>query len=307
MEKRKVDPLKALLVILFLLCLPILYPLWRLFVLLINLVGVNGIRNTSKQLETPVVFYEHPTTKREVVFIATIHIAEPEYFNALQQLIDSLPNHKILFERVGKLSSEEQQALTEEEAIVAKDFASFFALSDELTRVISLMHQRDGLAYDVSWVNTDLKLYDLVRSFTRQRVRLTRDEIEPKDLLDKEELIRWITDKTLNRFAAFAAIMSVATLFSRDKRLGKQLILDQRNTVAIHGIHKYLLEGNIATIWGAAHLAGIEKQLKQLGFREVRRTWFVAYHTRDYKIFDLKKIIKDAEIAASAATSLKDD
>jgi hypothetical protein len=90
MEK-KTGFLKSLITLfvvgLVLLSLLLLYPLWRLFAWIINIIGAKEIRRTGKNIETPVIFYEHPETKRKIVFIATVHVAEPEYFTALQQLI----------------------------------------------------------------------------------------------------------------------------------------------------------------------------------------------------------------------------
>ena len=107
MKEKKMGLPKALFVLFvasfILVGILILYPFWRLFVLAVNLIGVKGIRNTNGNIETPVVFYENPETKRKVVFIATIHLAEAEYFAALQRLIESLAGYEILFEGVGEL------------------------------------------------------------------------------------------------------------------------------------------------------------------------------------------------------------
>ncbi len=314
MQEKKTGLLKSMFVLfvagLILLGLLILYPFWRLFVWAINLIGVKGIRNTGGNLETPVVFYEHPKTMRKIVFIATIHLAESEYFAALQRLIESLSGYKILFEGVGKLSPQEEQALTKKERDVARHFDYIFGLMSKIGAVMSLQYQKEGLAYDSSWVNTDMCLYDLIQLFAKYDIRLLKKK-ELNDLFDDESarlFTRWSINKLFSRFVSVAVVIDALTFFSKNKRLLKKFILESRNEEAVRGIDMYVAKGNVVTIWGAAHLHGIEKRLKQAGFREVRREWFTAYHIRDYSLLAcLKKRIDASKMAASAATALKKD
>lgn len=315
MKEKKTGLLKALLVLfvagLILLGLLILYPFWRLFAWTVNLVGVKGIRNTNGNIETPVVFYEHPETKRRIVFIATIHLAEAEYFVALQRLIESLSGYKILFEGVGKLSPQEEQALTEKERGVARHFDYIFGIVRKIGEAMSLQYQKECLAYESSWVNTDMRMYNLIRLFAQHDVCLFKKEKDFDELFGDESaqlFTRWFVNKLFSRFVPVAVIIGVLSFFSRDKRLAKKFILETRNEEAIRGINVHLAEGDVVTIWGAAHLRGIEKRLKQVGFREVRCEWFTAYHVRDYGLLEcLKKMITISKTAASTATTLKKD
>ena len=314
MEEKKIGGIKSLFVSLVGGCifvsLLILYPFWRLFAWTINLIGLKGIRNTDRRLETPVVFYEHPTTKRVVVFIATIHLAEPAYFAALQRLIGSLSGYKVLFEGVGKLSPEGERALTEKERDVAKNFDHIFDLTRKIGEIMSLQYQREGFAYNSAWVNTDMRLYDLIRLFAEQDIRLVKKEKKLDELFDEsmQLFIRWLINSMFSQLVPVVVLVGILTFFSRDKRLAKRFILDTRNEEAVRGIDEYLTEGNVVTIWGAAHLGGIEEQLKRTGFREVRREWFAAYHVRDYSLLEcFKKIISVTEGAASSTTELKKD
>lgn len=293
MKKKKTGLLKALLALfvagLILLGLLILYPFWQLFAWTVNLVGVKGIRNTSGNIETPVVFYEHPETKRRVVFIATIHLAEAKYFAALQQLIRSLSGYKILFEGVGKLSPQEKRALTEKERGVAKQFDYIFVIVREIGEMMSLQYQKEGLAYEPSWVNNDIRMYNLVQLFAQHDIRLLKKEMDFDKLFGDESaqlFTRWFVNKLFGQFVPVSVIVGILSFFSRNNRLAKKCILETRNEEAIRGINVHLAEGDVVTIWGAAHLRGIEKRLKQTGFREVRREWFTAYHVRDDSLLE---------------------
>ena len=315
MKEKKMGLLKSLFVLfvagLILIGLLILYPFWRVFARVVNLIGVKGIRNINGNISTPVVFYEHPDTKRRIVFIATVHLAEAEYFTALQRLIESLSGYKILFEGVGKLSPEEEQALTQKERKVAEHFYYIFGMMRKIGEMMSLQHQKEGLAYDASWINTDMRLYDLIRLFAQHDIRFLKKERGFDDFFGDESaqlFTRWFINKLFSRFVPVAVLTSVFVFFSRNKRLAKRFILKARNEEAVHGINKHLAEGNVAAIWGAMHLRGIEKQLKRAGFREVRREWFTAYHLRNYGLLEcLKKMIVISKTAASTATAPKKD
>lgn len=315
MKEKKMGLLKVLRVLfiagLILLGLLILYPFWRLFAWIVNFIGVKGIRNTNGNIETPVVFYEHPETKRKVVFIATVHLAEAEYFAALQRLIESLVNHKILFEGVGKLSPKEKQALTKKERSVARHFDYIFRSVRKIGEIMSLQYQKEGLVYNSDWVNTDMRIYNLIRLFAQHDISFIKKG-KIFDGLSGDESVqlftRWFFNKLFSRFVPVAVIIDVASFFSRDKRLANKLILEARNEEAVRGIITYLAEGDVVTIWGAAHLRGIEKRLKQVGFCEIRQEWFTAYHAHNCSLFEcLKKMIIISETTASAVTALKKD
>lgn len=294
-----------------LLFLLVTYPFWLLFVKVVNFIGVKNIRSIDGKLQIPVVFYEHPVTKRVVVFVAAIHIAEPTYYVAIQELIDSLKGYHVLFEGTGKLSPQEEQSLTPKEKEIASQFDFIFDLTKMFGELMSLQYQKNGLTYPVSWINTDMRLYDLIRAFVQRDLYLVKRGWEVEDPFTEEfeqNIARWLIDKIFNRLVPVATILAVGTLFSRNMRGEKRLILDARNEIAFQGIDQYLKDGNIVTIWGAAHLPGIEKCLKKSGFREVRREWFTAYTVRNYSLLEtFKKGVSASKKVASAATALKKD
>jgi hypothetical protein len=99
----------------------------------------------------------------------------------------------------------------------------------------------------------------------------------------------------------------IGTHFSRKGGLLEEFILESRNEVAMRGIESYLPEGDVASIWGAAHLRGIGKSLKRAGFREVRREWFTAYHDRPYSLLECLKWGEISVSTAKTVTALKKD
>ena len=313
MQTKIVGLIKSLRILLVLvligLLLLVVSPLWFLFVRLTNLIGTNGPRRVNGKLQTPVIFYEHPVTKRIVVFVATIHLGEPEYFVELQKCIDSLVSggYKVLFEGVQKLTPEEEECLTDKERRVSRQLQVLFELVQEIGKLMSLQYQKSGLTYDTTWINTDVSQYDLIRLLVSQNVTLLKKEKGVEELFNDEVgklAVRWLVNKLFDQFIAFAVIAYVASLFLPNKRKLRRIILDNRNEVGLRGINECLSRSNVVTIWGAGHLRGIEKSLKGYGFREIRREWFTVYNIRSYGLLDLlKESIRITEVTTSATTT----
>lgn len=320
MEEKKLGKLKSFgilaLALLIGLVLLVIFPFWFLFTKIVNFVNIKGIRRIGGNLQTPVVFYEHPVTKRVVVFMATIHVADPSYFADLQRLIDTLTGdgYTVLFEGVGKLTPEEEKSLTEKEQTILKQFDYLFCLLRDVASVMSLQHQGKGLAYSPSWVNTDMRYRNLIRLFADRDITFVKKVRETSifgDDNDKEisQLVtRWVFNKAFLNILPIGAILYIASFFSRNRRLATKVILDARNDIAFQGIVDHTSQGNVVTIWGGAHLRGIEKRLKTAGFRAVRQEWFTAYSARKYSFLDCIKKAKSAtKVAADAITAIKKD
>ena len=285
-------------ILLVLLFLVALYPVWRIFVWIVNLVGTEGLRNKDGNLQTPIVFYEHPETKQKVVFIATCHVGEKSYFAELQRFIDSLEGHTILFERVIKMTQKEAFSMNKKERFVFMQLNQLFKMIREVGQLLSLQYQMNGLSYPETWINTDVRSIDLIRHFAKNKIHFSKEGKKFGSLLEEDAsskmFIKWIVNQIFNRFAAISVLANVAKLFSSNKRKMDVFILGKRNEVAVQAIHEHLKNGDVATIWGAAHLKGIRKQLCNAGFREVRREWYTVYHKQgDTFLQCVKKLIAE--------------
>lgn len=301
MSEKKTSNLGNILVIMAMgLLLPVFficYPFWKLFSLVVNFVGFDGIRKRHGKIQTPVVCYENPETRRRIVFISTIHIAEPEYYSELQQLIDSLPDYKILFEGLQKLTHREKKALTDIERRKVKEAMYTFRAVRISGNTLNLQEQKDGLAYHANkgiWINSDIRFYELVRMFASRDVSLPKEKFLGSFTNDSayKLMISWIENKALEQMIPATVLGGLISLFFRKIRLLKSIILDHRNKEAIRCVREHASEHNLAMIWGAGHLTGIGNLLKQDGYFEIDRQWFTAYTIRDYSFLKaLKGII----------------
>lgn len=293
--------------ILLILGLLVLYVPWQIFAFITNLVGHKGIRNNKGKIQCPVVYYEHPDTKRQFTFIAVMHIAEPEYFASLQKLIDSFTDHKVLFEGTGRLSPQEEESLTPKERVVQDQFHDMLGSMKKFASLMSLQFQKDGLAYPSHWINNDVTLMQLIKSFVERDIT-PMNKSRRLDSIDEDVqiLIKWVVNAFFNRSVPIAMLLKFIFYFSRSKRLFRNLIVDWRNDVAVKSIRKHLIEGNVATIWGAEHLKGIEQQIIQDGFRKCRSEWYTTYRVRNYSLLTcIKEALAAAKTTTATATALK--
>lgn len=277
----------------------ICYPFWKLFSLVANFVGFDGIRKRHGKIQTPVVCYENPETRRRIVFISTIHIAEPEYYAELQQFIDSLPEYKILFEGTRRLSHREKKALTEIERQKVKEAMSVFRSVRMIGNILNLQGQVEGLAYRANkniWINSDIRFYWLIRMFASRDVSLLKARLDLGNFSNDsagKTMDRWLANKALEQMVPASVLGGFFSIFSRKIRLLNSIILDHRNKEAMRCVREHASEHNVAMIWGAGHLTGIGNLLKQDGYFEVDRQWFTAYTVRDYSFLEsLKGIIR---------------
>ncbi len=290
------------------------YPLWFLFSALVNRVGLDGVRMANGKLQVAVVFYRQPVTKREVVFVATIHLAEVGYFKELEKLIDPLEagGYKVLFEMIKKIDQEEQESLTEEEQKILAEFESIRKFAQKIGEILSLQHQRDGLNYSDSWVNTDMSRRELVKWFLGRKIHLVKREREDMDeFFDDDEshrlIVRYVIVKLFNQIMPISLIGYLAGLLFERGRRAREVILEHRNKIGFNGIAENIACGNVVTIWGAAHLRGIGRRIKKVGFREYKREWFTAYHQPKFSLFDLiKELIRIREKKSAEKESPED-
>lgn len=268
-----------------LLCCTVLYPAYFVFSKIVNTFFTRSIRNRDGELQTPIVYFEHPETKRTVIFIGVIHMADAKYFEALQSFIDVHPAYTVLFEGVGRMTWTEWKSLTKKEKLIAKQFHFSFKTIREVGRLLNLQNQKDGLSYDKSWKRTDMRNVELVKLFAEHNQTLYSENAKFQNpLLDgkNDAIVRWTLNKAFCHFHALTSILDVVAYFSKKRKIYQNLILDKRNVIAIQAIEEYALHTDIITIWGAGHFPGMSADLKKMGYMEVSRDWYTAYTDRKY-------------------------
>ncbi|MBI4114375.1 MAG: hypothetical protein HY445_00860 [Candidatus Niyogibacteria bacterium] len=233
----------------------------------------------TKEFQTPIVFYENPSTKRKVVVITTRHFANREYFDAIQKQIEILEKegHQILCEHLKDLTPEVEKSLSPKELLIWRKLRDELGFgidkAIESMKIISCTlpqkfdHEKFKLSIKENWIKHDASMLDLIKMFSATK--------EADNLLEENKA----SDKVFDtRFSDKDDIISnkenseSTNLFS-DKNC-EDIILHYRDQIAIEGIVSCLLNGNVTIVRGQDHLLGISKYLLTIiGFEEVRRTF----------------------------------
>lgn len=264
----------------------LLLPFWVVFAKVARRFPTKAMRHQGNALQTPVVFYRHPETSREVVIVTTLHIGEIGYFPSLQEVIDSRQNHVVLYEAIRRLRPEQAQTITSDEFAVAKTIDFDFTLRMAMMSSLGLVSQyhAGGLICRESWINTDMTMPELLKSFVQR-------EIKPSKGGDLEwassPLATWLFDAILHNYVPFTLTIKFVGLALPQWHRRKKIILGRRNEIAAAAIQQYVQEGrDVIAIWGADHLKGIERYILAAGFVAKRREWFDAYHSRNHSFLE---------------------
>lgn len=216
----------------------LLYPIaalfflfWFVFAKVVRRFPTKAMRHRGNALQTPVVFYRHPETSREVVIVTTSHIGEIDYFSSLQKLIDSRQNHVVLYEAIGRLKPEQAQTITSDEFAVAKTLNFDFSLRMAMMSSLGLVSQyhTGGLECRESWINTDMTMSELLKSFVQGEIKPSRGgNLEWAN----SPLAMWLFDAILHNYVPVTLTIKFVGLISPQWHRRKKIILGRRNEIA---------------------------------------------------------------------------
>jgi len=266
------------------------YPFWLVFSFIANRVGRSSLRVLGGRLQTPVVHYENPATHQRVVLVGTIHMGEPEYYRQLRRYIDvDMAQFRVLYEHIGKVPTEEGLRLSCKERRMVSRLDRLARSVRQLADLMSLQHQSDGLPPGDTWINTDMREDVLVREMVRRGATFERPPSMSRILYTKKSrhTARWVINFFLQH--AVPIVLLAETLSHLFPRWNKTLdvVVDERNNLAMTWIQLQLKLGDVVAIWGTEHLRGLERGLRAAGFIEQQRGWFTAYHVRDYHLLKI--------------------
>ena len=111
----------------------------------------------------------HEPTRATLYLVGAVHIADPAYYERLQDLLDSCD--VVLFEGVGSRPGDPEP--TEQQ--VAR-FDALFQLQMKLQRLLGFQGQKEGLDYGRPfWKRADVTMHDLAARMEERKVGLPTD------------------------------------------------------------------------------------------------------------------------------------
>ena len=282
---------------------------WPISVLRRGVIIRNAIRTRRAGMQTAVVTYTRPDDWKRVVLVGTMHVADREYFEELNDLIDAEErdvDSTILYERVRKNEEPLPDGDRSPAALLERAFGGLHGLYRYMAAATGRAMQMDVLCPRDSWINTDLTGREVARrsaeTWVVQYLSMTGvlDRVakiaRPKGGIPKPPQQPYFVASYQSEVSMRAMHLSVplqALLLLLPKQATPiHTILTERNEVAAEGIMKALTDSdNVVSIWGAAHLPGIGKLLKRHGFVLSRKhvKWFTCCRFRRYGLWDIVK------------------
>ncbi|HEV7534958.1 MAG TPA: hypothetical protein VGP90_04935, partial [Acidimicrobiia bacterium] len=217
--------------------------------------------------------YEAPGSGRRLHLVGTMHLGEAAYYDDLSALLADLGSAgtAVHYERIRRaddadLAPEERHRLEQVES------SGYPAGLDAFVAVLGLELQGERLALPEGARNVDVSDADLLRGLGWERYRrlVARPDIPFDDRAAPlaRPLFRFLLKhgRTLDRFRA---------LSGRHRRV-QRLMIDHRNEVALAEAARALEAGDVALVWGTAHLPGMARRLARSGYRLRAEQWFTA-------------------------------
>jgi len=254
--------------------------LTRLISLILGYLKIGSVLSLENKILTPVIHLKNHQTDKEIVLVGMMHIGDKEYYQQVQKLIDSFLGYKILYEGIKKLSEEEISKLSPKEVKIFKKIEKNMNDRSVIAALLRIQDQKKGLLYDPHWICTDMTLFEFIKRLLESKTdsMFTSETRLPKKLAKFEKLLfAWMFDLALERMSGIMLFAKFFGLFSKKERSLEKLIVHDRNIIAINSILAHVKDFNVVSIWGAAHLPGMVKELKKNGFRQEKKSWLVAY------------------------------
>jgi uncharacterized protein YbaP (TraB family) len=264
---------------------------------LLGWLKIGAVIYREKHLCTPVVYLVHQKTKKKIILMGMMHVGDPEYFQELQHVLNTLKGYQVLYEGIGTVTAEQKLLFSEKEQEIFDAMEKSMSDRNIMSAFLRLQGQRDGLNYEASWIRTDMSQFDLIRSMAARGLKWTKAPKFPSRNKKIESLVvTWLLNALLVRMQVLFLFVKLLHLGKEDKAALQDIIINERNKVAVDGILEHVQHNHVVSIWGAAHLPGMISLLNKQGYREQERTWFKAYRERnEYGKKILEEIIAESK------------
>jgi hypothetical protein len=239
-----------------------------------------AIRVRRGALELATWHYEHPHTRRRVVLIGMMHVANPTFYERVRETIDKLGRPYVLLEGVGRPTDPEVEGLNEPETRIHTVLSTLLKHTDVIADMLGEASQRESFRLaGLRWRRGDMQYVDVVRLLAANPVlgesrvieRLSEHLKEHGIKEDDGTQLRWLRrhPRVLQMLHGWVDRFEIMRAFS-------SVILDERNHYALVRADALAQVGDVVLPWGAGHLPGLHGLLVREGYDRVREDWLVA-------------------------------
>lgn len=260
------------------------------FLWILSYIGSSYSRTRGGVLQTAVKHYVNHATGRKVTLVGAIHVGKTAYYEQMQQLIDKAETAgaAILYEGVGKIDEEDIGRLPADQREIVHQMHTAFKGMERFGETFfedDVVYQKKGLQYKDDWVRTDLDMDHVSSLFAEAEIDFLGvkdlDVEQQKDLsnvpVEVLGALRTFFATVIKLLSGIAQVRLYAGGWTRKSRMTNHIIITMRDEVGAKGILQQVHTSDVLSIWGAAHLPGIEQYLLQAGFSLEETEWLDAF------------------------------
>lgn len=243
---------------------------------------------TMEAVRSPIITYEHPDHENRVDMVGTVHVAEPDYYVAVQEFVDNRASEgAIVHYELTKTPTAEQ--LAEAPRAVRRKAERTIAAMRELYGMIGeidgLIPQNEGIVYRDEWRNHDSTLLEQCATMSRltvdglwASVKIVKlaTRLAGRDAM-QTLMLQQLSEATSGREHT-PGLAERLTTIGRDKH-----VVVGRNAVALAAFDAELRADpttDILFLWGANHLKSLGQEVRNRGFVQTGERYLTAIHPR---------------------------
>ena len=242
----------------------------------------------TEAIKTPILTYKHPEHENQVDLVGMMHIAEPVYYQTVQEFVDTrVADGAVVHYERSKIPT--AQELSAAPPAVRRKVERVLGANREiygmLGEIDGLVHQSKGLTYRDGWKNHDSTLLETVAGMNRLTVdglcarvklaKLAHRIMGPEEM--QKILLEQLVDATSKEPKPAGFIETITSIGHK-----KHVILG-RNAVALAAFDAELRNNpaqDLLLLWGARHLQGMNKDVKNRGFVQTHEQYLTAIQPR---------------------------
>ena len=221
-----------------------------------------------------------------ITLIGAVHLADHTYFQELNrrfQKFDALLYEMIGGEKMGEIQKKLRAGEVRDVSEVAKTYAT-------IARFLKLATQKDEIEYGAkNFVHADLTAeeYQALREKGGEGlIEFVMGAADQTGLQD-QATVEAITAALESGDAEKAKRLLMPTVAGGDESfgglMGPSLIITDRNEKCLHVLDGEITKGHrqIGIFYGAAHLPGLERELRKRGYKKTRHEWINAWSVKN--------------------------
>jgi hypothetical protein len=246
--------------------------------------------NKRGRLETAIVTMKKGDVT--VDLIGAVHVADPEYYKALDSLFTSY--EVLLFELVDgqRLKDQMEGTSKKEEEDIGPAFKAIRGMMQGLGNYFRFQYQTDGINYHAkNFVHADVSMDEFVRlqadkgeSFMTLIARAMEAQLNVGQNRDAEPkgsqiLLALLGDSSGLKVAIARQLAAADELVTEMENEGGSVIISERNRKALEVFDRETAAGRrrLAIFYGAAHLGDMEQRLEKQGYQRTGERWMTAW------------------------------